>query len=682
MENFNLNMIPSGVNPVCHVSQYDNGRQIKINLFNGTLPYELASGDTVTLNLRKPDNTIITASVTATQGNDYVIIATTEQMTAVVGETLGELKITNGSTVIGSLNFIMLVERDVLADGIPSQSVINDLDAQIESKFQAVIEPYTDILTQGVPYDLTFNSGNGIVYATYLTLPAGTYTLYINATSDNPNIDYVCVRFLRVNSGYAAANIITSVFPTKNKGLGFTFTLSETARSIYITAGTSLSGSSGYTLTLNSFKLYHDYYIDTTGVYDMTNVITGILTNKGACRLPAGDFKIKNIEMPDYTALFGSGEKTRLYFDDSISGIAVNMGSKCVVKDLQIYGADSDIQLPSTSDPVTDLLDGATWANFDGYKKVNIDLPAGTYSIDLNATSDNPDTDKIWFKVLKSTDYGTANVIYNVTTTKGESKIVFSVTEPIKSIYIFAASSVSGSLGYTVTVTSAALYWNKIGGRHAIGWVKSTNVAGMVANCFINRFNGSGILLCDQGYDIYRGLIISGCYIGNCNCGINLERNTEFNKITNSVISNNYFGILNRGGNNYISNCNIDGNKIGIQIDQDEGTNGGHGAITNCSINHTDGNTGYGLIVKDTGRMLVSNTNFYYSKILLKNTDGNVISGCGFGNSAAWEIDGGRCSIFVGCMVINSTQTPITITDNTKVQFLNCYTRAGDVVNW
>ena len=131
MENFNLNMIPSGVSPVCHVSQYDNGRQIKVNLFSGTLPYELASGDTVTLNLRKPDNTIITASVTATQGNDYVIITTTEQMTAVVGETLGELKITNGSSVIGSLNFVMLVERDVLSDGTPSESVIEDLSSQI-----------------------------------------------------------------------------------------------------------------------------------------------------------------------------------------------------------------------------------------------------------------------------------------------------------------------------------------------------------------------------------------------------------------------------------------------------------------------------------------------------------------------------------------------------------------------
>ena len=131
IESINLNLIPNGVNPVCHVSQYDAGRQIKINLFEGINPYTIQSGDSFTLNVRKPDNTIVTTSVSGTQGYTYIMISTTEQIAAVVGENLCELKITNGSTVIGTLNFIMLVERDVLADGIPSQSVIEDLDERI-----------------------------------------------------------------------------------------------------------------------------------------------------------------------------------------------------------------------------------------------------------------------------------------------------------------------------------------------------------------------------------------------------------------------------------------------------------------------------------------------------------------------------------------------------------------------
>lgn len=137
MEIIKLNLIPSGVNPTCHAKQYDKGRTIRFELFNGLTPYTLQSGDTVTLNLRKPDNTIIESSVTATQGNKYVDLVTTEQMCAVAGYNLGTFKIVNGETDIGTLNFIMAVERDVLADGIASQSVIEDLDALVSEAVAA-----------------------------------------------------------------------------------------------------------------------------------------------------------------------------------------------------------------------------------------------------------------------------------------------------------------------------------------------------------------------------------------------------------------------------------------------------------------------------------------------------------------------------------------------------------------
>lgn len=139
MEIIKLNLIPNGVNPTCHAKQYDEGRVIRFELFEGLTPYTLQSGDTVTLNLRKPDNTIISASVTATQGNNYVDLVTTEQMCACVGYNLGAFKIANGDVDIGTLNFIMAIERDVLADGDPSESVIENLDTLVA---QAVSEQY------------------------------------------------------------------------------------------------------------------------------------------------------------------------------------------------------------------------------------------------------------------------------------------------------------------------------------------------------------------------------------------------------------------------------------------------------------------------------------------------------------------------------------------------------------
>ena len=139
MEIIKLNLIPSGVNPTCHCSQYDNGRVIRIELFDGLTPYTLQSGDVVTLKVRKPDNHIVTTTVESTQGNNYVDIVTTEQICAVVGYNLCDLTITNSSKVIGTLNFIMAIERDVIADGDPSQSVIENLDSLVA---QAVSEQY------------------------------------------------------------------------------------------------------------------------------------------------------------------------------------------------------------------------------------------------------------------------------------------------------------------------------------------------------------------------------------------------------------------------------------------------------------------------------------------------------------------------------------------------------------
>lgn len=131
MEAIKVNLIPNGIPQTCHASQYDEGRQIRLDLFDGFTPYVIQSGDTFTLNVRKPDNHVITETVTGTEGNTYLIIETTEQMTAVMGKNLCEIRVENDGDNIGSLNFIMQVEKDVIADGIPSESVIEDLEALV-----------------------------------------------------------------------------------------------------------------------------------------------------------------------------------------------------------------------------------------------------------------------------------------------------------------------------------------------------------------------------------------------------------------------------------------------------------------------------------------------------------------------------------------------------------------------
>lgn len=158
METFNLNIIPGKTCPVCHASQYDIGRTIRINLFENAAVYTLDGTETVSLSVRKTDGNVVTASVTNTS-DSFVEIVTTEQMTACHGANLCELKIEKGADVIGTMNFILEVEQDPLEGGIASQSEIDNLATQVA----AIVADQYD--SNNVLFDAAPTPGHGIGYA-------------------------------------------------------------------------------------------------------------------------------------------------------------------------------------------------------------------------------------------------------------------------------------------------------------------------------------------------------------------------------------------------------------------------------------------------------------------------------------------------------------------------------------
>lgn len=130
MERIRLDIIPKGLMPVCHASQYDAGRVIRLDLMDGLQGYSLTNEE-IELRVRKPDNNIVTTDVDFTTGSSFVDIVTTEQMCACEGDNLCELKLSKDGNVIHSLNFIMRVEIDPLKDGIESETEIHNLETQI-----------------------------------------------------------------------------------------------------------------------------------------------------------------------------------------------------------------------------------------------------------------------------------------------------------------------------------------------------------------------------------------------------------------------------------------------------------------------------------------------------------------------------------------------------------------------
>lgn len=133
MEQIRLDLIPGKSAPVCHASQYDVGRTIRLNLVEDGSEYSIPAGTTAEIHIRKPDNNIISAAVTATQGNKYIDIVTAEQWTACAGTNLCEIVLTNGGNVIGTINFILEVEMDPIDGGSASESVIYNIQALVDT---------------------------------------------------------------------------------------------------------------------------------------------------------------------------------------------------------------------------------------------------------------------------------------------------------------------------------------------------------------------------------------------------------------------------------------------------------------------------------------------------------------------------------------------------------------------
>lgn len=182
MESFNLNIIPGKDRPVCHASQYDIGRTIHVNLFEGFNVFTLDGTEVISISVRKPDGNVVTESVTNTS-DSYVEFVTTEQMTACHGSNLCELKLEKGADVIGTMNFILDVEQDPLEGGVQSASEIDNLQTQIAGMVAAEVADQYD--SANVIFDPSPVPGHGNGYAVTSEGVATELALKQDATDAN-----------------------------------------------------------------------------------------------------------------------------------------------------------------------------------------------------------------------------------------------------------------------------------------------------------------------------------------------------------------------------------------------------------------------------------------------------------------------------------------------------------------
>lgn len=112
IQKIKLNLVPGGIPPIVHVSQYDIGRPLAFELFDGLSAATIESGTVIDIRATKPDGTGF--EYTCTWSNNVASIATQPQMTVLSGSIECELHLVKDSQEIGTANFILEVEPAAL----------------------------------------------------------------------------------------------------------------------------------------------------------------------------------------------------------------------------------------------------------------------------------------------------------------------------------------------------------------------------------------------------------------------------------------------------------------------------------------------------------------------------------------------------------------------------------------
>lgn len=202
----------------------------------------------------------------------------------------------------------------------------------------------------------------------------------------------------------------------------------------------------------------------------------------------------------------------------------------------------------------------------------------------------------------------------------------------------------------------------------------------MISNVWCKFFSGAGIYCHNTSINYAKGVHVTNAFIDACYAGIDIDYYSEFNKFVNVCTSWCKYGCINNGGNNVFSSCTFHATDVGFYIDGTQ-PNHGHGTLTGCTFCHIGSNTGVAINLSGvTNGFVIDACQIWYNSIVITNSSGIIVSNCEMGRGttgagATITISSGTAILFVGCMFMaDSSYAPdITVSNNNKVVFANCY---------
>ena len=115
-QTFNLDLIPQGVPPIIHVSQYDKGQTWDIHLYENGIVFPVPANTSAAIQGTKPDSTGFQFPAVISAGDNVVTFTLEQQMTVFSGDIDCELVLVNGDDQVATINFVLSVEPSTLDD--------------------------------------------------------------------------------------------------------------------------------------------------------------------------------------------------------------------------------------------------------------------------------------------------------------------------------------------------------------------------------------------------------------------------------------------------------------------------------------------------------------------------------------------------------------------------------------
>lgn len=262
----NLNMVPSGVMPVLHCSQYDIGRPLGMVVHNGGESVDLDTY-TCTIEATRTDGTPITAAVTT--DDNIGAFVTTATMTNQADKYPAKLVLfDSNSRRVASLAFMMVVTEKTMDENAESIEEDASLYQQYTGTVQSLIADIrTDInaledLTEQHTADIAENADNMLTWSNTNMIQRLSFTVVVSSL---------------LSSGHTAQSLAVDedyIYLTHNASSTANMKIMKIQRSDY----TQVSDvDTGYAIHGNSMTIYDgELYItaNSSGSYDEVYVFS------------------------------------------------------------------------------------------------------------------------------------------------------------------------------------------------------------------------------------------------------------------------------------------------------------------------------------------------------------------------------------------------------------------------